>query len=422
MLPNVFRSILQRDARKQSLLPNDEESPQGQKSPAPTSYSKSDRGCSCWGNMSKNRQVHLRRLAIVLIVLVVITVVGVGFVLPIPHTVFLHTKRNPHRIWYSILVALIHRLSPPPAPSNGLQKIVSSWTESSTTAPSPPFWTEDFTRDITPVMCHSHNDYWRRIPLFDALSAGCSSVEADIFLTPNSDLLVGHSSKKLRSGRTLRSLYLDPLFSILSNQNAPSSITNSTTPQGVFDTNPNITLVLLLDFKTEGEALFPVVISQLQPFREKGWLTHYNGSALVVGPVTVVGTGNTPFSSVLSNITNPHRDIFFDAPLTALSSSPEYTPQNSYYASTSLSAAIGRTWFNKISSSQQETLKSQIKIANERGLVSRYWDLPAWPVSFRTNVWKILKENEVGVLNVDDLVAATRWNWKLCSVMGLYLC
>lgn len=327
-----------------------------------------------------------------------------------------------NRIWYSILVALIHCLSPPLAPSNGLQKIISSWTEPSTTAPPPAFWEEDFTRDITPVMCHSHNDYWRKIPLFDALSAGCSSVEADIFITPTSDLLVGHSSKKLRSGRTLKSLYLDPLFSILSNQNAPNLITNSTTTQGIFDASPNTTLVLLLDFKTDGEALFPVVSSQLQPFREKGWLTHYNGTTLVPGPITVVGTGNTPFSSIISNATNPHRDIFFDAPLTTLASSPEYTSQNSHYASTSLSAAIGKTWFNKISSSQVETLKSQTKVAKERGLVSRYWDLPAWPVSFRTNVWKILEENEVGVLNVDDLVAATRWNWKLCSVMGLDLC
>ncbi|CAG8958637.1 hypothetical protein HYFRA_00009954, partial [Hymenoscyphus fraxineus] len=327
-----------------------------------------------------------------------------------------------HRIWYAILLALIRRLSPPPTPSNGIQKVISSWVEPSATTPPLPSWTEDFTRNIQPIKCHSHNDYWRKVPLFDAISAGCSSVEADIFLTSSSDLLVGHSSKQLRSGRTLKSLYLDPLFSILSNQNALTQITNSTTPQGVFDTSPNTTLVLLLDFKTDGEALFPVVSSQLQPFREKGWLTHYNDTTLVPGPLTIVGTGNTLFSSIISDTTNPHRDIFFDAPLTTLASSPEYTPQNSYYASSSLSAAIGRTWFNRITSSQLEIIKSQIRTAKERGLVSRYWDLPAWPVSFRTKVWKVLEENEVGVLNVDDLLAAARWNWKLCSVMGLDLC
>lgn len=28
----------------------------------------------------------------------------------------------------------------------------------------------------------------------------------------------------------------------------------------------------------------------------------------------------------------------------------------------------------------------------------------------------------VGMLNVDDLVSATRWNWDWCVVAGLVLC
>jgi hypothetical protein len=33
-----------------------------------------------------------------------------------------------------------------------------------------------------PVGCHSHNDYWRRVPLYSALQAGCIGVEADVWL------------------------------------------------------------------------------------------------------------------------------------------------------------------------------------------------------------------------------------------------
>lgn len=39
----------------------------------------------------------------------------------------------------------------------------------------------DATRDVLPINCHSHNDYIRRVPLFDAISWGCTGVEADVW-------------------------------------------------------------------------------------------------------------------------------------------------------------------------------------------------------------------------------------------------
>lgn len=48
----------------------------------------------------------------------------------------------------------------------------------------------DATRDIIPIPCHSHNDYWRRIPVFDAIHWGCTSIEADVWLFDD-DLFVG---------------------------------------------------------------------------------------------------------------------------------------------------------------------------------------------------------------------------------------
>ena len=57
---------------------------------------------------------------------------------------------------------------------------------------------------------HAHNDYVHVHPLFDALTNGFCSVEADIFLT-NGQLLVAHTLKETQPGRTLQSLYLDPL-------------------------------------------------------------------------------------------------------------------------------------------------------------------------------------------------------------------
>lgn len=57
---------------------------------------------------------------------------------------------------------------------------------------------------------HAHNDYVHPRPLFGALDCGFCSVEADIFLV-NGQLLVAHTLAETRPGRTLQSLYLDPL-------------------------------------------------------------------------------------------------------------------------------------------------------------------------------------------------------------------
>lgn len=40
----------------------------------------------------------------------------------------------------------------------------------------------DATRDVLPIRCHSHNDYVRRVPFFDAIHWGCTGVEADVWL------------------------------------------------------------------------------------------------------------------------------------------------------------------------------------------------------------------------------------------------
>jgi hypothetical protein len=40
----------------------------------------------------------------------------------------------------------------------------------------------------------------------------------------------------------------------------------------------------------------------------------------------------------------------------------------------------------------------------------------------RDQIWFTLTENGVGMLNVDDLHSAARWNWNWCVVAGLSLC
>lgn len=325
--------------------------------------------------------------------------------------------------------------------------------------------------------CHSHNDYWRRVPLFSAIEVGCIGVEADIWLF-DEELFVGHSVASLTPNRTLDSLYINPLLDVLSKQNPRLTILPDDTsqPHGVFDTDPEQTLILLIDFKTSGSALWPHVQTALQPLREKNYLTRSNGTQITRGPITVVGTGNTPFDMVNSEETNPHHDVFFDAPLsemyggttsgdlstaTSINEEPPtdtmqgeplsdenekladttkvslenarkrrsdeegqgksrtisgdanaYTTSNSYYASVSFGDAIGQLWDGQFSDHQMDLLRGQIKGAHRRGLKARYWDLPFWPISLRNHVWDVLVKEGVDLLNVDDLKGATRRNWN----------
>ncbi|OJJ51193.1 hypothetical protein ASPZODRAFT_127219 [Penicilliopsis zonata CBS 506.65] len=313
-------------------------------------------------------------------------------------------------------------------------------------------WPTDVSRDLQPVACHSHNDYWRRVPLYSALQAGCVSVEADIWLF-DQELYVGHTTSALTRSRTLRSLYLNPLLSILDRQNPITHFhpTRDRPLHGVFDTAPTQTLVLLIDFKTDGAATWPALVDQLTPLRERGYLTYFDGGKVIPGPITVVGTGNAPFDLLMANST--YRDVFFDAPLDMLADGNDDDPDtehefsnplslskylkpdknagqgqtgtpatigpetfnatNSFYASVSFSASIGYPWRFRLTPHQIGKMRAQIRGAHRRGLKVRYWALPSWPRSLRNHLWTILVEEGVDILNVDDLRSATRGKWKV---------
>ncbi|KAL8770768.1 MAG: hypothetical protein Q9209_003635 [Squamulea sp. 1 TL-2023] len=273
-------------------------------------------------------------------------------------------------------------------------------------------------RDVTPIPCHSHNDYWRHVPLFDALAAGCTGVEADVWLEPEmkDDLYVGHTRKSLKPARTLSSLYVEPLLTILNDMNTPSNISltpdNDTTKtiSGVFDKSPNQSLTLLIDLKTSSESTFPIVLSALQPLIKQNYLTTWSKEkGLIPGPITVVGTGNTEFTSaILAPENSDPRFIFFDAPLATLASlhpkdKNDYNTNNSYYASVSYDAQIGKPFLGSMFPTQVRKVRRQIEAAKEKGLVSRYWDTPTWPKATKTGVWDVLVKEGVGVLSVDDL-------------------
>jgi len=129
------------------------------------------------------------------------------------------------------------------------------------------------------IHAHAHNDYEHTHPLFDALSHGIASVEADIHLV-NGQLLVAHNIKEVVAGRTLQSLYLDPLRARAAQYG------------GRIYTNGESVFYLLIDTKTETNATYEVLRRVLLDYR--GMLTGFSANGITRRAVTVVLTGNRP--------------------------------------------------------------------------------------------------------------------------------
>ena len=264
----------------------------------------------------------------------------------------------------------------------------------------------DITRGIMPKRIHSHNDYWRDVPFWSALSVGCLSIEADVWLV-NGTLYVGHEEAALTSSRTLQSLYIDPIMFVLNRTNPETAFYSgsaSSTKNGLYDTAGGQTVALFIDLKTPGETTFPVVIDALQPLRDAGYLTTFNGSGVTTGPITIIGTGNTPLDQVEG--VSP-RDYFYDANLALLSTDlTNVTATVSPIASAQFSKYIGEINGTELNQTQLDTLRQHVSYAESKGIMGRYWDTPAWPISTRNAVWRTLVTEGVGLLNADDLPEA----------------
>ncbi|VDB86508.1 unnamed protein product [Peniophora sp. CBMAI 1063] len=262
------------------------------------------------------------------------------------------------------------------------------------------------TQGIVPKPIHSHNDYWRDVPLLTALSLGVASVEADVWLA-NGTLFVGHEVAALTPSRTFTSLYVDPLLSLLSMQNPQTEFTtNQTTPNGVFDTSSATPLQLLVDMKTNGDETLLAVLEALEPLRSAGYLTTASEGNVTLSAVTVVGTGNTPLEGVQA--LEP-RDIFFDAPLQSLNSSVNWGPALSPIASTDYETVIGWSGIGSINDTARAAIEQLVDEAHSFGIAARFWDTPGWPISARNAVWEELLTAGTDWLNADDLEAASKF-------------
>lgn len=238
---------------------------------------------------------------------------------------------------------------------------------------------------------------------------GAVSVEADVWLY-NGVLHVGHEESALTNARTFDALYVQPILSVIRGENPNSTfLTEGPTKNGVYDTDGGQTLYLFVDVKTDGEKTFPYVVKELEPLRAAGYLTTWNGKGITPGPVTVIGTGNTPLNQIQGV---DKRDYFYDAPLPYLDTTFKNITSNvSLTANWDFAAIFGEVRNQTFNATQMQILEEQVATAHSKGIAVRYWDQPGWPVRTRNAVWRILWDAGVDLLNFDDLEGAANF-WE----------
>ena len=235
--------------------------------------------------------------------------------------------------------------------------------------------------DVVPLpRAHAHNDYAHERPLFDALSHGFGSLEADVHLV-GGELLVAHDADEVVPGRTLTSLYLDPLRERIRRNG------------GHVYPESELSLILLIDIKTEGEATYLALRDVLRDYAEI--LTAFTPTSVDPGAVTAIISGNRPRELMEAE---PLRYAAYDGRLDDLAAAAPTAPSFMPLVSSNWSAITAWQGEGALPDSARTRLAEAVAAAHGQGKILRFW-----ATADRPEVWDVLWEADVDLLNADDL-------------------
>ena len=229
---------------------------------------------------------------------------------------------------------------------------------------------------------HAHNDYEHPRPLHDALECNFKSIEADVFSIGDS-LFVAHDFDKIKPGRTLRQLYLEPLKSQIIQNNG-----------SVYGNDEEV--ILFIDIKDDGLKTYQNLHRILTEY--KSHLTSFEHEKKKQGSIMVVVSGNRPFEFMQSQTI---RYAGFDGRMENLDSGilPELMPVISD------NWAKHFTWSGtcEMPNSEKKKLQNLAAKAKSRGYILRFWNTPNTTAEQRQAVWKELHSAGVGLTGADNL-------------------
>lgn len=242
----------------------------------------------------------------------------------------------------------------------------------------------DHGTDVEPLaQAHAHNDYEHERPLYDALDHGFTSVEADVWLV-DGELLVAHDRVSVQAGRTLESLYLDPLERRARNHGGdvyPAW-------DGVFQ--------LLIDVKSEATPTYRAIDAELREHRQI--MTSFSQGTVRADAVTAVISGNRDLPLMQSQ---KKRFAGYDGRLVDLDAGLPATDMP--LVSDNWTKHFTWQGIGPMPETERQKLHDIVSQAHEAGYRVRFWATPDQAVPAREAVWQELLDADVDHINTDDL-------------------
>ena len=230
---------------------------------------------------------------------------------------------------------------------------------------------------------HGHNDYLQPVPLIRALEHGLGSLEADIYLV-DGELRVGHERWQLRAGRTLQSMYLDPL--------------REAAKLGALriDGQP---LVLLVDIKAQGDVVYPFLRDVLFGYRDM--LTRFVDGHIEPGAVTILLSGSRPATMVAAET---DRLCALDGRMEDLDAMPSPPVHLVPWVSGSWREISDWTGSDDLMAGELQRGTTLLSKAHQQGRKLRFWAAPD-----RKEAWGAFFDLGIDLICTDQPKQAARW-------------
>jgi len=234
---------------------------------------------------------------------------------------------------------------------------------------------------------HSHNDYTREKPLYDALKYGFPSIEADVFLFENR-MVVTHDDKQLNEKPTLEELYLNPLRKII-NENGGTVFKNDSTQ-----------LILMVDLKSGKVDAYNGLKKIFSNYLDL--IEWYDHGEVKWGAIKILLTGEPPIDRIENE---DIRYFYVDGAIGQWSM--DYPINLMPRASANYRDYF--KWYGKgaMPPSEVQQLKMLISKAHQSGRKVRFWGCPN-----TVDVWEKLLGEGVDWINVDDLKGFSEFYMK----------
>ncbi|MCB9226712.1 MAG: hypothetical protein H6578_06060 [Chitinophagales bacterium] len=222
---------------------------------------------------------------------------------------------------------------------------------------------------------HSHNDYLKDKPLWDALGNGAHSIEIDVFAYGN-ELKIAHIKFALKYRDNLTDFYLKPLLNLVMQD-------------GYF--YDNIPLILMIDFKNNRDTSLNLLLQKIEPYKD--YFTFYHNDSVYNRPLQLLISGGGFSYDAVKNMDSIY--VFLDGSVHNCESDfpDKLVPRGSANYNSNFK------WKGKGEMPEDELnkLREMISKAKSCGKELRFYAMP-----HNENIWTKFLDEGVYWMNIDN--------------------